>query len=127
MANVYVPGVCNIGPAEVRLRKMFGWIGLILTITIWTALILFHVSAVWRLTLFFPAMLATIGYFQAAWHFCAKFGLGGVFNFGPDVGRTDTVEQAESRRQDRKRALQIIGLSLLIATIVAATAYFIPL
>ena len=127
MANEYVPGVCNIGPAEVRLRKLFGWIGLILTITIWAALILFHVSAVWRLTLFFPAMLAAVGYLQAAWHFCAKFGLGGVFNFGPHVGKTDSVEQAESRRQDRKTALQIIGISLLVATIVAAAAYSIPL
>jgi hypothetical protein len=132
MANEYVPGVCNIGPAEVRMRKLFGWIGLILTVVTWAAFILFYVSAVWRLTLFFPAMLAAVGYLQAAWHFCAKFGLGGVFNFGPHVGKTDTVEQApselaRSRRQDRKTALQIIGLSLLIATIVASAAYFIPL
>ncbi len=127
MANEYVPGVCNIGPAEVRLRKLFGWIGLILTVVIWAALILFHVPAKWRLTLFLPAMLAAVGHLQAAWHFCAKFGLGGVFNFGPHVGKTDSIEQAEFRRQDRKTAFQIIGFSLLIATIVAVAAYFIPL
>jgi hypothetical protein len=127
MANDYVPGVCNIGPAEVRLRKLFGSIGLILTFVTWAAFVLLHVPAVWRLTLFFPAMFAAVGYLQAAWHFCAKFGLGGVFNFGPHVGKTDSIEQAEYRRQDRRTALQIIGLSLLVATIVAAAAYFVPL
>ena len=80
----------------------------------------------WRLLLFFPASLAAVGFLQAAWHFCAKFGLNGVFNFGPNVGRTDTVEQAEFRRQDRRTALKIIALSALAGHIVAAVAYCLP-
>jgi hypothetical protein len=51
----------------------------------------------------------------------------GRSNFGPNIGQTDTVEQAEFRRQDRRTALKIILLSLLIGAIVAAAAYFIPL
>lgn len=120
----YVPGVCNIGRAEVRLRKLVGWIGLAVTLVLWTALVAAGASAAWRLTLFVPASVAAIGYLQAAWHFCANFGLRSVLNFGPNVGKTDTVEQSEFRRQDRRKALEIIGLSLLAGAAVAAVAYF---
>jgi hypothetical protein len=126
MSSEYIPGVCNIGRSEIRLRKVFGWLGLIATLGIWIALVARGVDARWRLLLFIPAMLSAIGFLQAWWHFCAKFGLGGVFNFGANIGKTDTVEQAEYRRQDRITALKIIGLSALVGVIVAVTAYVIP-
>jgi len=122
----YVPGVCNIGRAEIRQRLAIGWVALVATGALWAALIVLKFAPPWRLVLFFPAALAAIGFLQAAWHFCAKFGLGGVFNFGPNVGQTDNVEQAEFRRQDRRTALAIIGLSTLVGIVVAAAAYFIP-
>src|SRR5262245_1743821 len=115
----YVPGVCNIGKAEITRRKVIGWVALAATLALWGALIIFQVPPTWRLVLFVPAMIAAIGFLQAAWHFCAKFGLNGVFNFGSNVGQTDTVEQAEYRRKDRRTALQIIGLSVLVGAIVA--------
>jgi hypothetical protein len=127
VANEYVPGVCNIGRAEIRQRKLIGWVALAVTVGMWIAFSAFTVTPLWRLTLFFPALMAAIGFLQAAWHFCARFGLGGVFNFGPNVGKTDTIERAEFRRQDRRTATQIIALSALAGAIVAATAYFTPL
>jgi hypothetical protein len=123
----YVPGVCNIGQAETRKRFVIGRNALIVCIIFWGLCVVFTVAPPWRLLLFFPATVAAIGFLQSAWHFCAKFGLGGVFNFGPDVGKTDTVEQAEYRSKDRRTALLIIGLSLLIGVVVAAAGYFIPL
>jgi hypothetical protein len=125
MANEYIPGVCNIGQAEIKMRKLFGWIGLGLCLILGGGFIAYRVTPIWRITLFLPAFIAAIGYLQAKWHFCAKFGLGGVFNFGPDVGKTDTIEQVEYRRQDRQTALKIIGLSTLFGVIVAAAAFFI--
>jgi hypothetical protein len=122
----YVPGVCNIGRAEVRRRWVIGWSGLALTIVLWAIFIVLGVAQVWRLVLFVPATIAATGFLQATWHFCAKFGLGGVFNFGPEVGQTDTVEQAEFRRQDRRKALLIIGLSLLAGAAIAGAAYLSP-
>jgi hypothetical protein len=71
-------------------------------------------------------MFAAGGFLQTAWHFCARFGLSGVFNFGPNVGATDTVEQAEYRRKDRQTAWRIVGLSSLIGAVVALGAYFLP-
>lgn len=123
MSSEYIPGVCNIGKSEIKLRKVFGWLGLIATLGIWITLVARGVDPRWRLLLFIPAMLSAIGFLQAWWHFCAKFGLDGVFNFGSNVGKTDTVEQAEYRRQDRNTALKIIGLSALVGAVVAITAY----
>jgi hypothetical protein len=122
----YIPGVCNIGRAEIRQRKVIGWVALAATVGLWGGCLVWRAPAVWRLVLFFPATIAAIGFLQAAWHFCAKFGLGGVFNFGPHVGRTDSVEQAEYRRKDRRTAWQIIGLSVLAGVVVGAAAYFVP-
>ena len=117
----YMPGVCNIGPAETKRRRQGGWFGSGATIILWVALWIFRVPAQWRLSLFFPATMGATGFIQAALHFCAGFGMRGVFNFGPEVGRTETVEQTEFRRKDRRMALQIglysglIGIAIAIA------------
>lgn len=124
--NEYIPGVCNIGRSEIQRRKLIGWSALGATLLLWAFFVVFKVAPTWRLLLFFPATIAAIGFLQAAWHFCARFGLGGVFNFGPNVGSTDTVAQAEDRRRDRRKALQIIGLSVLAGVVVAAFTYLIP-
>jgi len=123
----YVPGVCNIGPAEIRMRRQSGWIGLAATILLWIAFCYFRVPAAWRLLLFFPAAGSAVGFLQAAMHFCAAFGIRGVFNFGPNVGKTDTVEQAEYRRKDRQKAVQIVLYSGLIGIVTAVAGYFLVL
>ena len=121
----YIPGVCNIGPAEIRMRRLSGWIALVFTILLWGGFFLFRVPAPWRLLLFLPATGSAVGFLQAAMHFCANFGKRGVFNFGAEVGKTDTVEQAEFRRKDRAKALQILLYSSLIGIGVAAAAYIL--
>ena len=47
-----------------------------------------------------------------------------MFNFGPDVGKTDTVEQAEFRRKDHAKALQIVSYSSLIGIVIAVLGFF---
>jgi len=122
--NVYVPGVCNIGGAEIRERLRFGWGGLVVTVVLAAAFFVFRVPAPWRFFLFLPATLAAVGFLQAAFHFCANFGMRGVFKFGSEVGTTDTVEQAEFRRKDRAKAFQIVSFSVLIGVVVALAGFF---
>ncbi len=120
----YVPGVCNIGLAEIRRRRQSGWIGSGATILLWAVFLIFRVPAPWRLTLFLPAMAAASGFLQAAFHFCAAFGMRGVFNFG-SVGRTETIEQKEFRLKDRRKARLIAFYSLLIGMATAIVAFFL--
>jgi hypothetical protein len=115
----YVPGVCNIGPAEISRRRRSGWFGLGVTVLPWLAFVVFRVPAPWRLFLFLPAFISAEGFLQAAFHFCAGFGSRGLYNFGPEVGKTETVEQAEFRKKDQRKALLISLYSALIGIAVA--------
>ena len=98
----YIPGVCNIGPAEIRRRRQSGWIGGGITI-------------------------GASGFLQAALHFCAGFGTRGVFNFGSVVGATQAVERLEFRRKDQRKA-RVIGLyAAMVGIGIAAAGFFLPL
>ncbi len=124
--NQYIPGVCNIGTAEIKKRKQAGWIGLAATIVLWGLLIYLNVAPAWRLLLFFPAMMSAIGFLQAYMHFCAYYGFTALFNYG-DFGKKDTIQQAEFRVQDRRKAWQIVIYSVLIGIAVALLSYMFQL
>ena len=124
--NRYIPGVCNIGNSEVRRRKMAGWAGLAITVLLYGLLVLSDTPRSLRLIIFIPAAMAAIGFLQARTHFCAYFGLRGVYNFSYEVGVTEAVEQAEFRAQDMRKAWQIIIYSVIIGGLVAAIAYYLP-
>jgi hypothetical protein len=123
----YIPGVCNLGAGETRRRWAFGWVGLILTISTWALFIKSARPPLWRLTLFVPAFLSALGFVQALSHFCVAFGFAGLFNVGPEAGRTESVEQQDYRRKDQRTALKIVAISATIAGAVALAAYLIPL
>jgi hypothetical protein len=122
MEGKYIPGVCNIGPAEIKKRKQAGWTGLVAAVILWAAFFWFDVPALWRLFLFFPAMMSATGFLQAYMHFCAYFGFASLFNFG-DVGKTDSVQQAKFRAKDRRKAWQIIIYSLIFGLMIAILGY----
>jgi hypothetical protein len=71
-------------------------------------------------------MITAIGFLQARMHFCAYFGMQGVFNFSPEIGKTDTVEQAEFRAMDRRKAWRIITYSAIMGAAVAIISYYLP-
>jgi len=123
--NEYIPGVCNIGPAEIAMRKRVGWIGLVVTVLGWAALSFFGASPYWQFILVIPASISATGFLQGYLHFCAGFGMRGLFNFGTEVGKTETVQQQEFRAKDKKRAQQIFIYSILIGVIVALLAFYI--
>jgi hypothetical protein len=122
----YIPGVCNIGRSEINRRTQAGWIGLFVAIIFYGSLVYLGLPRVLRLILFFPAMMAAVGFLQARMHFCAYFGMRGVFNLSDEIGKVETVEELEFRAMDKKKAQQIIIYSMIIGIIVAIAAYFLP-
>ena len=121
----YIPGVCNIGKAEINQRLRFGWIGVGFTLVLAAVFFASGIAPAWRLLLFFPAAGAATGLLQGYLHFCSGFGFKGVLNFGSEVGKTDTVMQAEFRKKDRQKALNIILWSGLIGAAVAVATFLI--
>jgi hypothetical protein len=122
----YIPGTCNIGPAEIKARRNFaiqaGVVGVILIIL----LLIFHVAPLWRLSLFLPAASFGVGFLQWYNHFCVNFGMRGVFNFG-DIGKTFTNEQKEDFKKDRMKAQKMIIQGVIFGLVLSILFYFLPL
>lgn len=119
----YIPGVCNIGPDELRARKIAAAAMILLTLAAFAVLLWARVSPLWHLALGVPAMAAAVTALQVRYRFCVNFGARGVFNFGR-IGTTEAVEDAEARRRDRARVRQMMltALPVAIAFALAATA-----
>ena len=125
MPQDYVAGACNIGPAEIALRRRTGHVGLATTAVVAAALVRSDLPRPWRLTVALPATLAAAGYLQARSRFCADFGFRGVYNFDrPGHRRQLQVPSDQARQQDRRRALQIGASSTAIGLGVAVVALF---
>jgi hypothetical protein len=123
MTQDYVAGACNIGPAEIALRRRVGHVGLATTAVLAAALVRSDLPRPWRLTLALPATGAAAGYLQARSRFCADFGFRGVYNFDrPGLQRQVQVASEQARQQDRRRALQIGATSAAIGVGVALVA-----
>ncbi len=122
---VYQPGVCNIGPAEIRQRRLSGYIGLAVAVVFLVIAFALGWPAPWRLFVFLPETLSATGFLQGAFHFCVRFGTQGLFNFG-ELGTQEAVHEAEYRRKDQRKAVQIVALSVLIGAVVAIVALVIP-
>lgn len=116
----YIPGVCNIGPSERAKRRQAGIFGVIIAAIVMDVLIMTGAPKGWRLVLILPASAAASGFLQDAFHFCAGFGMKGLYNVINSAGITDNVESEEFRRKDRRKAQTIIGLSLLVGIVFAA-------
>jgi hypothetical protein len=122
----YQPGVCNIGPDEIRRRRRAGHVGLVAAVVLLVVLVTVGAPPLARSLVAIPAALAASGYLQAWFKFCAGFGSRGIFNVG-EVGETHDVVDAEARAQDRSRARQIGLASLAIGVGVAAITVLLPL
>ncbi|HJW61934.1 MAG TPA: hypothetical protein VJ849_00420 [Actinomycetes bacterium] len=121
MTDQYVPGSCNIGPAEIALRRRAGHAGLVVTAALGAALLRSDLPRAWRLTLAVPAAGAASGYLQAHERFCADFGWRGVYNFDRR-GQEQPVAGDNALAQDRRKAMRIAAASAAIGVGVALVA-----
>jgi hypothetical protein len=124
--TTYIPGVCNIGPAEQTKRRQVGIICLIILIIVFIVLLLLRRSEYYRILLFIPAFGASIGLLQDKLHFCAGYGLRGLFNVLHNVGDTESVDAQDMRAIDRRKSLRIINLSLGISLVVVLLSLATP-
>lgn len=112
--TTYQEGVCNIGPAEIRQRRIVGYVGLLLT-AIYLAFSLSNDSNIFvKAGLFIPLFISTTGFVQSTKKFCLAYGFMGTYNFGR-LGSTTRIENAEALRIDRKVATSILLQSALYA------------
>jgi hypothetical protein len=122
----YVPGVCNIGPAEIASRRRSGHVGIIAALVLLVVLVAIGAPPISRLLIALPVAVGASGYLQAWLKFCAGFGAAGIFNFG-DRGTTTAVADAAARRKDRVKAFQIGAAAFAIGIAAGIVAVLLPL
>ena len=121
----YQPGVCNIGPAEIRRRRRVGHVGLAGSVGLLAMLLMADAPPITRLLVAGPAALGASGYLQAALKFCAGYGSRGVLNFG-EAGRWTAVGDPEAAAADLRMARRIGLGSLAIGSIAALLTLLLP-
>lgn len=123
MKAKYIPGVCNIGPAEVEKRERVGWYALFATALLGIVLVSSGAPEWTKVVLFFPATLSALGFLQAFFQFCAAYGMKGLFNVSDEDAKRESVEQQEFRKKDQQKAVLILIASALIGILIVASAF----
>ena len=121
----YIPGSCNIGKGEIKRRQLVALVGLFLSISTLATLISMQASATARLGIFFPLMVASVGFIQSRSKFCLAYGFAGTFNFGK-LGDLSRVSDPQDKAADRSTALKILGKSFLLASIATLVVLVLP-
>ncbi|MHA2227116.1 MAG: hypothetical protein ACXAC8_18010 [Candidatus Hodarchaeales archaeon] len=118
----YSAGICNIGEAEIKQRRLIGYIGFgltLITIIVYLGLVYsLKLDPLFGLIVFIPAEMTTIGLIQARNKFCAAYGFTRQQNVSSRLGLTIKVEDENSHREDRNKAVKIIFQSFIIASII---------
>ena len=110
-STAYQPGVCNIGPAEIRRRRQIGYLGLAGAVALGAVLLAADAPAWTRLAIALPVAGGLSGLIQARMRFCAGFGMAGLQNMD-ELGAQIEIEDVDARRSDRRKALQIQAVSI---------------
>ena len=121
----YIPGSCNIGKGEIRRRQFVALVGLFFSISTLFTFNAVDAPPAIRLGIFFPLMVASVGFVQSRSKFCLAYGFAGTFNIGK-LGDIKRVASKEDRAADRKTALVILGKSFLLAAIATGVVLVLP-
>jgi len=121
----YIPGTCNIGKGEIRRRQLVAIVGLFFSISTLLTFNTVDAPTAIRLGIFFPLMVASVGFVQSRSKFCLAYGLAGTFNVGK-MGDIKRVASKEDRQADRVTALKILVKSLFLATLATAVVLVLP-
>jgi hypothetical protein len=114
MSN-YVSGSCNIGSQEIHRRYQVAILGAVLYLVMAAAFIFGDIPSSLKITIFIPAMMASVGFIQARKKFCLAYGLMGVFSF-EKAGATTSIKDPVALAADRAYAINVLLQSLIPAT-----------
>ena len=120
----YQAGSCNIGGGEIKRRQIVAVFGAFFTLSSLVGFVTQDVSRSARISIFLPAFVFAIGFFQSRQKFCVAYGFMGTFNFGK-MGQISKVQSPEDRARDRKFALKLLGKAVLLAAVITLLALFI--
>lgn len=113
----YRAGACNIGPLEIRRRRVSGALGVAAAVALGVVFVAVGAPAFLRLAVVFPLWGGAIGLLQAQRRFCVAFAMTGVANFGQLGARPVAVGDDAARRSDRAATVRLLLDAFLIAAV----------
>lgn len=125
--DAYVPGVCNIGPWEVRRRRLFGVLGIAAGVALFAAMTVKGAPQLARLVLLFPFWGGAFSWLQARRRFCAAFAMEGITNFGEGEASRRRVTDEAAHRADMQATLRMTRDSLVVGLAITAVAVVLPI
>jgi hypothetical protein len=123
----YVPGVCNIGPWEIRRRWIGGFIGLAAAAGLLIALIAVGAPAIARILVLLPAWGGAFSVLQARRRFCGAYAMRRISNFGTTYDTIAQVDSEAAHRADMQKLARMIRDSFVIALVLTVIAVLLPL
>lgn len=123
----YRAGACNIGPEEIARRRRMGIVFLAVAVGLAATLIVIDAPAMARIIVWPPLAAAFTTLEQVRRRFCVAFGMAGVRNFGPQVGRTERIDDDVARATDRRTAIAMATYCSLAAAGVTALLVLLPI
>jgi hypothetical protein len=122
----YVPGVCNIGPWEIRRRRTIAVVGFAAAIVLFVALVAVGAPPIARLLVLLPLWGGTLSWLQARRRFCAGFAMAGISNFADGEAGRQAVQDPAAHRADVQATLRMTRDSFLISLPVTIVAVLLP-
>lgn len=123
----YIPGVCNINPAEIRRRRQSGYFGAVTAIVGIVLFVFLHAAWPYYLALFVPFFISALGFLQANSKFCAAYASVGKQHADDDADIT-SIDEADARRADKLKARKLYLEAFLIAVpLTGAACILFPL
>ena len=123
----YVAGACNIGPWEIRRRRLGALAGFGTALALLALLVGLGAPAWARLVVLLPAWGGAVSWLQARRRFCVAYGVAGLSNFTDDEGgRTHVVDEAQ-RDLDRQASLGLLRDGLLLAIVPVLVVVLLPI
>ena len=126
-SDSYVPGVCNIGPWEIRRRWIGGILGLAAAAVLLALLIAVHAPVFARVLVLLPAWGGAFSVLQARRRFCGAYAMRGISNFGLDLGTIRQVEDDAAHRADMAALVRMTRDSFLVGLVITVIALLLPL
>lgn len=125
--GAYVAGACNIGPWEIRRRRMSAIAAIAAAVALFAILVAVGAPAWTRLLLLLPLWGAGVGWLQARRRFCVAFAMAGLSNFGDGEASRQSVVDPGQRELDRRTTTVLVRDAFLLAIIPTIIAVLLPI
>jgi hypothetical protein len=126
VGDAYVPGVCNIGPWEIRRRWVGGILGLVIGAALLAALVAVHAPVAARALVLLPVWGGMFSVLQARRRFCGAYAMRRISNFGDTFDTIRQVQDEAAHRADMAKVARMLRDSFLVALAVTVIAVLLP-